>query len=96
MLAGYKEQLSSNTRDRKEYIDQKAKVFGVILGQCTRELISRLEATPSFEDIEKMNNIIGLLDLLKTTSHSKGGCPGTLLGTPASRETVDSTQPRKT
>lgn len=70
-LARYKEKLSSNTRDKKEYIDRKAKVFAVILGQCTREMISRLEANPSFADIEKTDDVIGLLDMLKATSHSK-------------------------
>jgi hypothetical protein len=69
----WKEELSRYHWEEKEYRDQKAKVFGVILGQCSREVKSRLESTPMFAETEQTNDVIGLLTMLKKMSHSTDG-----------------------
>jgi hypothetical protein len=66
--------------DKHEYEDQKAKVFGVIIGQCrTHDVISKLESNTKFTKIEQKNNVIGLLDMLKVMFHSTGRGPEPIL-----------------
>jgi hypothetical protein len=70
----YKEMGNHFMRDMREYEDQKAKVFGVILGQqCTHDVISKLESDTEFATIEQKNDVVGLLDMLKVMSHSTVG-----------------------
>jgi hypothetical protein len=69
----YKEMVNHFMRDKRKYEDQKAKVFGVILGQCTHDVISKLESDTEFAKIEQTNNVVGLLDMLKVMSHSTAG-----------------------
>lgn len=72
-MVRYKELINNFMKEQREYKDQKAKVFGVVLGQCTREVKSKLGSDPTFATIEQENNIIGLLGLLKVMSHSTAG-----------------------
>jgi hypothetical protein len=69
----WKEELSRYHREEKEYHHQKVKVLGVILSQCSREVKSRLESTPTFAETEQTNDIISLLAMLKKMSHSTDG-----------------------
>jgi len=73
LMEKYKTELSIFHRDRKEYNDHKAKVFVVILGQCSRIVESKLENDDGFADLEKNDDVVGLLAKLKTMAFSTGG-----------------------
>lgn len=47
------------------YRTQKAKVFNIILGQCTKVVRHKVEGTTSFSKVAKEWDVVGLLDTLK-------------------------------
>jgi hypothetical protein len=64
LLIRFKEEVNDFIREKREYRDKKAKVFGVILSQCTTEMKHKLETESTFSTIEEENDVIGFLDLL--------------------------------
>jgi hypothetical protein len=72
-MADYKAELDNYHRDTREYQDNKAKVFVVILGQCTVAVLSWLENGQGLTDLEVDLDVIGLLGKLETMAFSTGG-----------------------
>jgi hypothetical protein len=73
LLEEFKTELSIYHRDTKEYKEQKAKVFVIILGQCTPSLKSKLANDAGFATLEQNDDVKGLLGKLKELAFSTGG-----------------------
>jgi hypothetical protein len=72
-MAKYKAQLAGYLRDERQYKDDKAKVFVVILGQCTVAVTSWLENSKGFKELELKRDVKGLLAKLEEMAFSAGG-----------------------
>ena len=65
VMEQYKAELAEYVRSKKEYEKHKAKTFLVILGQCSQQVKSRLDADPDFMELEASDDVIGLLKKIK-------------------------------
>lgn len=72
-LTDYKVELDNYHRDLRKYKDDKAKVFVVILGQCTVGVISWLENGNGLNELEANRDVVGLLKKLEAMAYSTGG-----------------------
>ena len=72
-LEKFRTELNIFHREKKEYQEQKAKVFVVILGQCSQMAKSRLESDPDFDDLEDKDDVVGLLEKLHVMSFTTAG-----------------------
>jgi hypothetical protein len=72
-MADYKAELDNYLRDTREYQENKAKVFVVILGQCTVAVMSRLETGGGLNNLEVDLDVLGLLEKLESMAFSTGG-----------------------
>jgi hypothetical protein len=72
-MAEYKVELGIYHEDLNKYKDSKGKVFVIILGQCTREVINWLEQGRGLDKLEEDRDVVGLLKLLKEMAFSDGG-----------------------
>jgi hypothetical protein len=72
-MADYKAELDNYHRDTQVYQENKAKVFVVILGQCTVAVLSWLENGQGLADLEVNLDVFGLLEKLGTMAFSMGG-----------------------
>jgi Zinc knuckle len=66
----FRAKLASREKKKTQYEDHKAKTFLVILGQCSQEVVSRLESDPDFEKLESTDDVVGLLDKLKAMAYT--------------------------
>jgi len=57
-------------KDMKACTEQKAKVFVVILGQCSSEVKNKLVNNVGFEALEDSDDVVGLLKMLKEMAFS--------------------------
>jgi hypothetical protein len=57
----YKTELQIFHREKKEFQDNKAKVFVIILGQCTHNVKSKLEKELVYATLEMNDDAVGLL-----------------------------------
>jgi len=57
----------------KACTEQKAKVFVVILGQCSSEVKNKLVNNVGFETLEDSGDVVGLLKMLKEMTFSTSG-----------------------
>ena len=59
-------ELDYNTqmKEKKIHTDNKCKTFGIVLEQCREVTKSAIKSDPSFDILEKKNNVVGLLDLI--------------------------------
>ena len=73
LLEKYKSELTIFHRESKEYKEQKAKIFVIILGQTSRSVKSKLENDTQFIDLEERDDVTGLLAKLKEMAFSTGG-----------------------
>jgi hypothetical protein len=60
----YKMLLRMKIEDEKLYQEEKAKVFRLIIGQCTTTLRNKVEAAETYSDLEANDDIAGLLELV--------------------------------
>jgi len=60
-LEKYHTELMIYHKDMKAYAEQKAKVFVVILGQCSSEVKNKLVTNVGFEALEDSDDVVGLL-----------------------------------
>jgi hypothetical protein len=67
----YKTELGNFHREKKEFHENKAKVFVIILGQCTRNMKSKLENELGYATLETADDVVGLLRQLKRL-HQEG------------------------
>lgn len=63
-LKKYDRELTEYLRENAKYKEHKSKVF-VIRGQCTLNMKNKLESMPTYEELEKKDDVVGLLKLLK-------------------------------
>jgi hypothetical protein len=69
----YKTELLIFHREKKEFQDNKAKLFVIILGQCTHNVKSKLENESGYATLEMDDDIVGLLRQLKQMAFASGG-----------------------
>jgi hypothetical protein len=72
-LEEYKIDSAIHRKAVKEYNDHKAKVFVVILGQCSPQLKSRLVNEIEYNSLEDNDDVVGLLNKLKEMAFSTAG-----------------------
>jgi len=60
-------------KDMKGCTEQKAKVFAVILCQCSSEVKNKLVNNVGFETLEDSDDVVGLLKMLKEMAFSTSG-----------------------
>jgi hypothetical protein len=73
LLEKYKTELGIYHKDRKEYKDNKSKVFVVILGQCLPSVRSKLESDDGYSTLENNDDVVGLLKELRKMAFLTGG-----------------------
>jgi hypothetical protein len=61
LMEKYKIELRIFHRGKKEFQDNKAKVFVIILGQCTHNVKSKLENEVGYATLEMNDDVAGLL-----------------------------------
>jgi hypothetical protein len=69
----YKESLAKYHRELDTYNDQKTKVFGVILGQCSPMVKDRLAKNSAFAKVEMDSDVIALIKMLQEMAFSTLG-----------------------
>lgn len=69
----YKAKLAMHHKDVREYRDNKAKVFGIVHGQCSPELKNKLEYDGEFLTQEANSDVVGLLAKLERMAFSTEG-----------------------
>ena len=72
-LEKYRTELMIYHKDLKTYTEQKAKVFVVILGQCSSEVKNKLVNNVGFDTLEDSDDVVGLLKMLKEMAFSTSG-----------------------
>jgi hypothetical protein len=69
----YRTELGIFHRGKKEFRDNKAKIFVIILRQCTHNVKSKLENELGYATLEMNDNVVGLLRQLKQMAFASGG-----------------------
>jgi len=69
----FKAELAVYHRERSKYKENKAKVFVVVLGQCSQVVKSNLESDDDFADLEQNDDVVGLMAKLKEMAFSTAG-----------------------
>jgi len=69
-LERYKMLLKAHLDDKKEYEKQKAKVFRLIMSQCSAAMKAKIESLPKYEDLEEDDDVVGLLTKIKEIVYS--------------------------
>ena len=72
-MAEYKVELGIYHSKVQKYNDDKAKVFVIILGQCTIGVQRWLEQGRGLDELEANRDVVGLLKLLEEMAFSNGG-----------------------
>ena len=72
-LEKYKIDYTTYTRESKAYDVNKSKVFVMILGQCTSDVINKLESDVDYKTLETNKDVVGLLEKLKDMTFGTGG-----------------------
>jgi len=54
----------------EQYHSDKAKLFRVIMGQCTTAMKNKVESTAGYDELEKNDDVIGLLKVLKSHAYT--------------------------
>jgi hypothetical protein len=73
LMAEYKAELGIYHTKLEKYNENKAKVFVIILGQCSIGVLNWLEQGRGLDKLEVDRNVIGLLKLLEEMAFSNGG-----------------------
>jgi hypothetical protein len=61
LMEKYKTELRIFHQEKKEFQDNKTKVFVIILGQCTHNVKSKLENELGYATLEMNDDVVGLL-----------------------------------
>jgi Zinc knuckle len=72
-LAEYKIDMDIYNKENKEYLLNKGMVFGIILGQCTEAVTTRLESMNEFKEWEKKSDVVSFLKQLREFAYTAGG-----------------------
>jgi hypothetical protein len=73
LMEKYKTELQIFHHKKKEFQDNKAKVFFIILRQCTHNVKSKLENELGYATLEMNDDGVGLLRQLKQMAFASGG-----------------------
>jgi len=73
VMERYKMELGKYHKEKTAYEKSKAKVFAIILGQCSEVLKSKLEDDTTFKQLQIEDDVIGFLDKLKSWTFSTSG-----------------------
>ena len=65
----WKEEIKVHVRRRRTLEDNIAKLFSLVLGQCSESLRQKIEAHPDHEEVEDRVDGIGLLRIIKSLAH---------------------------
>ena len=57
--------LKDSISKQDKYKAEKAKVFGIIMGQCTMAMKNKLESLPEYKTLNDDDNVVGLLNTIK-------------------------------
>ena len=72
-LEKYRHELSVLAKKKDTYQTQKEQVFVIILGQCSPAMKNKVEADPEYVELERNDDVVGLLKMLKAFAFSTGG-----------------------
>jgi spore coat polysaccharide biosynthesis predicted glycosyltransferase SpsG len=61
-----------NLEKEEKYIMEKSKAFRLIMGQCSTAMRNKLESLNEYPQLEKDDNIIGLLSKMNELVYSTG------------------------
>jgi hypothetical protein len=86
LMEKYKTDIRIFHREKKEFQDNKSKVFVIILGQCTHNVNSKLENELGYATLEMNDDVVGLLRQLRGST--------SILDTPDCYAMSTSYQPR--
>ena len=67
----YKLQYSEYIKEMKKRSQVQAKVFPLVLGQCSRTIRDRLEASPDWNNINTNSDVLELLKLIQKSMYTK-------------------------
>ena len=70
-LRKYDKEIDHYLKDLKQYKKNKGIVFVVIMGQCSPAMKNKLKSMSEFKQLDKDNDVIGLLKLIKNLTHAK-------------------------
>jgi hypothetical protein len=79
LMVKYKTELWIFHLEKKEFQDNKAKVFAIILEQCTHNMKRKLENELGYATLEMNDNVVGLLRQLKQMAFTSGGAQHSFL-----------------
>ena len=66
----YELRLKMMLDEEKQYQEDKAKVFRIIMGQCTVPMRNKIEHLADYESLEEDDDVVGLLGKMKELAHS--------------------------
>ena len=66
----YKMLLWMKIEEEKQYKEDKARVFWLIIGQCTTTMQNKVEASKDYDKLEGSDNVAGLLELIRGLVYS--------------------------
>jgi Zinc knuckle len=69
-LEKYKMLLKAHIDEMKEYKKQKAKVFRIIMGQCSPTMKNKIENLPDYEELEDDDDVVKLLTKMRELVYS--------------------------
>jgi len=70
IMERYKMKLRMVFDKEEQYRTDKAKVFRIIMGQCAVAMKNKVEASAGYNDLEKKDDVIGLLKTLKGLAYT--------------------------
>jgi len=70
VMEKYKMLLKISIDDGKQYKRDKAKVFRIIMGQCTTAMKNKVESAATFSALEENDDVVGLLAKLKELAYT--------------------------
>jgi hypothetical protein len=73
LMEKYKTELGIFHREKKEFHENKAKVFVIIRGQCTHNEESKLKNELGYATLEMNDDVVGFLRQLKQMTFASGG-----------------------
>ena len=66
----YEKELDRYLKKLDEYNEFKAKVFVIVIGQCTLTMKNKVESLDEFENLEDGDDVIGLLEVIKSLAYT--------------------------
>jgi hypothetical protein len=69
LAALFGEEIKMYSRALESRRNNQGKVFGIILGQCTKAMKDQIEADPNWATVNDSTDVIGLLKLIRAHSH---------------------------